>query len=157
MTWNVSEARDPDTVRSILESLPAWFGDPASITGYVRDADDERFTSLMVDDGSTVCGVALLRRHFPESAQMHLIAVSPQVHRAGAGTAILASAEELLLRDGCRTLTVHTVGPSFPSPEYEGTRDFYTANGFVPLEEHVGLDWAGPTVIMVKSLAETSD
>lgn len=157
MTWNVSEARDPDAVRSILESLPAWFGDPASITGYVRDAGDEQLTSLMVDDGSIVRGVALLRRHFPESAELHLIAVAPQVHRTGAGTAVLAAAEELLLRDGCRTLTVHTVGPSFPSPGYEKTRHFYTTNGFVPLEEHVGLDWAGPTVIMMKSLEETSD
>lgn len=90
-------------------------------------------------------------------AELHLIAVSPQAHRTGAGTAVLAAAEELLLRDGCRTLTVHTVGPSFPSPEYGRTRHFYTTNGFVPLEEHVGLEWDGPTVIMVKSLDETSD
>ena len=157
MMWNVCQARDPESVRWILESLPAWFGDSESISEYVRDTGHERFTSLTVDDGSAVLGIALLNRHFPESAELHLIAVAPQTHRTGAGSALLAAAEELLILDGCRTLTVHTVGPSFPSPEHERTRSFYTSNGFMPLEEHVGLDWDGPTVIMVKSLQETSD
>ncbi|MGP5195756.1 GNAT family N-acetyltransferase [Arthrobacter rhombi] len=157
MTWNVCQARAPEAVRWILESLPAWFGDSDSINEYVRDAGDERFTSLTVDDGSTVLGVALLNRHFPESAELHLIAVAPQTHRTGAGSELFSAAEELLIVDGCQTLTVHTVGPSFPSPEYERTRRFYTANGFMPLEEHIGLDGDGPTVIMAKSLEETSD
>lgn len=154
MSWNVSEARDPEAVQDILEKLPAWFGDPAAITEYARDAEDERFTSLMVDDGSTVRGVALLRGHFPESAELHLIAVSPDAHGTGAGSAMVSAAEELRARDGFRTLTVHTVGASFPSSDYEWTRLFYTSHGFTPREEHLGLDWPGPTVIMVKALED---
>lgn len=52
-------------------------------------------------------------------------------------------------------LSVHTVGPSFDDAPYEATRAFYRSVGFVPLEAHRDLDWAGPTLILVQPLPQT--
>lgn len=49
-------------------------------------------------------------------------------------------------------MEVKTVGPSFDHDGYRATRAFYETMGFIPLEEVTGLDWDGPTIIMVKPL-----
>ena len=97
------------------------------------------------DDGADdVIGVALLDRHFPEAGEIHLIAVERARHRGGAGRALVAAIENDLRADGARLMSVHTAGPSFDDPHYAETRRFYLAQGFIPLEEHTGLDWDGP-------------
>ena len=52
-----------------------------------------------------------------------------------------------------RYLQVKTLGPSRPDDEYERTRRFYEARGFVALEEMFGV-WAedNPMLILVKAL-----
>jgi GNAT superfamily N-acetyltransferase len=74
-------------------------------------------------------------------------------HRRGIGTALLERAEAELGADHVRYLQVKTLGPSFPDEEYERTRRFYQARGFVALEEIFGF-WAedNPMLIMVKAL-----
>ena len=56
--------------------------------------------------------------------------------------------------DGTRLLQVKTRAPSAPSDEYERTRKFYEAIGFLPLEERIDV-WGpeNPCLIMVKPLA----
>lgn len=71
--------RDPSSVRSILKSLPNWFGDPDAIDNYEHDAVSDAFQSLLAVDSEKTVGVALVRRHFPEAAELHLIAVAPDV------------------------------------------------------------------------------
>ena len=65
---------------------------------------------------------------------------------------LVAAIEDDLRADGARMLQVHTVGPSFESASYARTRAFYEAVGFVPLQEFEGIDWAGPTLVLAKSL-----
>jgi len=62
-------------------------------------------------------------------------------------------AEEELRAEGVRYLQVKTLGPSRPDDEYERTRRFYEARGFVPLEEMFGV-WLedDPMLILVKAL-----
>jgi GNAT superfamily N-acetyltransferase len=145
-------ARDAPSTRLILESLPEWFGDPQAITNYELAADSADFTSLVsVMDGRTV-GVTLIRRHFPESAEIHLIAVAPDVRGQGIGRLMIEQFAADLASDGCALLSVHTVGASFDSDAYATTRAFYEATGFFPLEEHDGLDWTGPSLILVRPL-----
>ncbi|MEO5534907.1 MAG: GNAT family N-acetyltransferase [Pseudolysinimonas sp.] len=153
MTLRLERRRDPAGVDAILTSLPEWFGDPDAIANYVADAADPGFDSLLVREGDRTVGVALIRRHFSESAELHLIAVAPHLRRTGAGRALVAEAARNLRADGCILLSVHTVGPSYENAAYFGTRAFYAAIGFLPLEEHEGLDWAGPTLILVMPLA----
>ncbi|HEY7226391.1 MAG TPA: GNAT family N-acetyltransferase [Micromonosporaceae bacterium] len=98
-------------------------------------------------------GVLLATRHFPSSAEIHLMAVDRPWHRQGVGRALVAALEQDLVTDGGRLLQVKTLGPSHPSAEYARTRAFYEALGFLPVEELREL-WPGnPCLVMVKPLA----
>lgn len=146
----ISRRQDPDAVRRILGALPSWFGIPEANEHYVRAASAKTSYLAHIDD--EVVGVALVDRHFPTTGEIHLIAVTPDYHGAGVGTALVAAVERDLIADGARLLEVKTVGPSYRDRGYEATRAFYSSRGFLPLEEVEGLDWDGPTVIMVKPL-----
>ena len=65
-------------MRRILESVPDWSGDPGAIDNYVTAAGDIEFSSTVAVDSGNVLGVSLTRRHFRESAELHLIAVDPK-------------------------------------------------------------------------------
>lgn len=148
----VTEGRSPRETRRILEALPDWFGDPAAIDNYVRATEDAAFGSVLAVQDAEVVGVALTRRHFREAAELHLIAVDPSKRGAGVGRALVEHVVDALRADGCTLLSVHTVGPSFEHEAYAQTRAFYRSLGFTPLEEHDGLDWSGPTLILVRPL-----
>lgn len=85
-------------------------------------------------------------------------AIAPRViltlggHRAGIGSRLVQAIQDDLRAEGVRVLQVHTVGPSYPSPAYARTREFYQSLGFIPLQEFEGIDWSGPTLVLVKSL-----
>ncbi|MFT4217002.1 MAG: GNAT family N-acetyltransferase [Micropruina sp.] len=100
--------------------------------------------------------MALVERHFPESAELALIAVSAPLRATGVGRALVTTIEDHLRADGCDFLEVHTVGPAFEHAGYAATRAFYRAVGFAPMHEFDGLDWAGPTLVMIKSLRPAS-
>jgi GNAT superfamily N-acetyltransferase len=102
-------------------------------------------------DGSPV-GVLLYEWHFPSSAEIHLMAVDPARHRRGAGRALVDAVESIVRADGASLLEVKTLGPSHPDRGYAGTRAFYAACGFLPVEELLDL-WPGnPCLIMIKPL-----
>ena len=152
MPPEILQKRDPVAVRRILESLPDWFGDPGAIDNYETAAADSEFVSIVAVDSGKVIGVSLTRRHFRESAELHLIAVDPIARGRGIGRALIDHVAADLRNDGCVLLSVHTVGPSFENEPYAHTRAFYRATGFHPLEEHNNLDWAGPSLIFVRKL-----
>lgn len=77
----IERRQDPAAVDRILHSLPDWFGIEEAIGNYVESAS-RRDSFLAVMDGEVI-GVALVDRHFPESAELTLIAV--QAGRRGAG------------------------------------------------------------------------
>lgn len=150
MSLTVTRAQDPEATRRILAALPAWFGIPEANEHYVRAAA-VKDSYLARVDGTTV-GVALVDRHFPETAEIHLIAVLPEHHGTGVGSALVTALEADLRADGARLLAVKTVGPSYDDAGYAVTRAFYLARGFLPVEELQSLDWDGPTLVLVKPL-----
>lgn len=152
MSIQVEYARDPPSVRRILEFLPDWFGNPEAIDNYETAAGDAAFTSVLARRSTETAGVALVRRHFLQAAELHLIAVSPKMRGRGVGRALVDRIAADLADDGCVLLSVHTVGSSFNDAAYAQTRGFYQAMSFYPLEEHRGLDWRGPTLILVRDL-----
>jgi GNAT superfamily N-acetyltransferase len=148
----IVQKQDSPAVRRILGSLPDWFGDPKAIDNYVSAAGDIEFVSRVAIEAGKVVGVSLTRRHFRESAELHLIAVDPVSQGQGIGRALIDQVAADLREDGCKLLSVHTVGASFDSEPYARTRAFYYAMGFYSLEQHDNLDWAGPTLILVRQL-----
>jgi GNAT superfamily N-acetyltransferase len=156
-----SGEQDPVSVERLLGLLPTWFGIPASNEGYIAAAR-ELPTYLAWPPGARTSGpdrdqpvgVLLAARHFPQSAEIHLMAVDPALHRSGVGRALVSALEADLVADGAQFLQVKTLGPSHPDPGYQLTRKFYLGVGFIPLEELHGLWGEGqPTLIMIKRLA----
>jgi GNAT superfamily N-acetyltransferase len=150
----IERRRDPSATGRILRALPSWFGVEEAILEYVDDASV--MTSYLATRDSETIGVALVRRHFPEAAELHLIAVDPAARGSGVGSLLVAAIEEDLRSEGVQILQVKTVGESFKHEGYGQTRAFYRSRGFVPLEEIPNISWNGPTLILVKSLLRRS-
>jgi GNAT superfamily N-acetyltransferase len=158
--WRVTTGQQaPETVERLLRSLPDWFGIEPSIVEYVAKAH-ELPTYLAWPPGGSApqvteprpVGVLLAARHFPESAEIYLMAVEPAVHRRGIGHALIEALEADLVADSVELLQVKTLGPSQVDASYAHTRRFYSRMGFWPLEEIHDL-WPGnPCLIMVKIL-----
>jgi GNAT superfamily N-acetyltransferase len=150
-------------VDDILRSLPDWFGIEAAIVNYVKEVDSlpvfmaadrdvlNAGEPLHLDD---VFGFISIKEHFPRAAEIHLIAVREEFHRAGLGRMLLQSAEDWLRGRGVKFLQVKTLSPSRECEHYARTRQFYEAMGFVPLEEFPTL-WGerNPCLMMVKELS----
>jgi GNAT superfamily N-acetyltransferase len=149
----VSDTRDPAAVERLMRALPDWFGIEESLLEYVADAARLPTYLAYVGHDPNAVGVLLLARHFPEAAEVHLMAVDPRFHRRGIGRALLEAVEQDLRSEGVRFLQVKTQGPSRPDPGYQRTLSFYRAEGFAPLEELDGLWAENPCLIMVKSLS----
>ena len=153
----------PATVERLLLSLPGWFGIDAANAAYIESARElpTYLARPAANPGAEGCaapepaGVLLARRHFQHSAEIHLMAVAPDLHRRGVGRALVATLEADLISDGCQLLQVKTLGPSHPDAGDALTRRFYTSLGFVPLEERTDV-WGpqNPCLMMVKVLSQ---
>lgn len=159
MTWEppiwapsirITPGTDPTVTERILRALPDWFGIEDALLAYVDAA--RHLPGFLARAGDDVVGVLLLERHFPEAAEIHLMAVHPEHHRQGIGRALVAAAVAQLTDDGARLLQVKTLAGSHPSEHYALTRRFYRAMGFLPLEVLPDL-WPGnPCLVMVCAL-----
>jgi GNAT superfamily N-acetyltransferase len=146
----VAHSPQPELVDRLLRALPAWFGIESSIVEYVDAA--RRMPTLVASVDGVPIGVLLYERHFPSTAEIHLMAVDPAWHRRGAGRVLVDAVESIVRDDGASLLEVKTLGPSHPDRGYADTRAFYAACGFLPVEELLDL-WPGnPCLIMVKPL-----
>jgi ribosomal protein S18 acetylase RimI-like enzyme len=155
--WLITSGeQDPGAVQRLLGLLPGWFGIEASNAAYVESARQLPTYRAWPGDQpgrGEPAGVLLARRHFKQSAEIHLLAVDPALHRRGVGRALVRALEADLAANGVEYLQVKTLGPSNPDAGYELTRLFYLSLGFRPLEELQGLwDPGNPCLIMVKAL-----
>ncbi|MGH3272846.1 MAG: GNAT family N-acetyltransferase [Streptosporangiaceae bacterium] len=158
--WRVTSGEQaPETVDRLLRSLPDWFGIESAITEYVVKAHElPTYLAWPVRDWAAEgsqpqpVGVLLAARHFPESAEIYLMAVAPSMHRRGIGQALVDALVADLVPQGVEQLQVKTLGPSLPNASYDQTRRFYLRMGFRPLEETRDLWPENPCLIMVKSL-----
>jgi GNAT superfamily N-acetyltransferase len=160
--WRVTSGEQaPETVDRLLRLLPDWFGIESANAEYVRKAHELPTYLAWPARGPAVeaqepqpAGALLAARHFPESAEVYLLAVAPTMHRRGIGRALVETLAADLIADGVELLQVKTLGPSLPDAGYDRTRRFYLHMGFRPLEEIGGL-WPGnPCLIMVKVLGQ---
>jgi len=148
----VADGQYPDAVADLLRDLPEWFGIEQSVRDYVEAARTLP-TIAAVCEGEVV-GICLVRRHTTVTAEIELLAVRRDLHRSGVGRLIIERLEADVRPGGVKLLEVKTRGPSGVSPEYERTRAFYEALGFLALEERTDT-WGreNPCLIMVKPLA----
>jgi GNAT superfamily N-acetyltransferase len=141
--------------RSVLATLPTWFGRPESVEGYVAKANEHPTVVATVDRDDL--GILTMVVHTPYAAEVYVMGVRPGHHRHGIGRQMLAVAETWLRERDIEYLQVKTLSPRHPDPGYVRTREFYFAVGFRPLEEFPDL-WQpeNPALQMVKTLAPRS-
>ena len=135
----------------ILRALPDWFGIEEAILEYEQEI--EHLPTLLAKSDGQVLGFLSLKRHFPASAEILVMAVRPETHRAGIGRALVQAAEAYACGLGVEYMQVKTLGPSRPNEEYTRTRAFYEGLGFRPLEEFKKIwDDINSCLVMIKRL-----
>ena len=135
----------------VLATLPEWFGFPESVAAYVEAAEREP-TVVATLDGRD-CGILTLVLHSPYAAEIVVMGVLPEHHRAGIGRAMLEAAESWLAQRDITYLQVKTLSPRAADEGYAATRAFYFGCGFRPLEEMPEL-WGAdqPALQMIKTV-----
>jgi GNAT superfamily N-acetyltransferase len=135
----------------ILAALPKWFGLPDSVEDYVAGADT--LPTVVATLGGSDTGILTLRVHSPYAAEIVVMGVRPEYHRAGIGRALLGAAETWLAARDIEFLQVKTLSPRHPDPRYVATRAFYFGCDFRPLEELPEL-WGTdqPALQMIKAV-----
>ena len=139
--------------RTILGSLPNWFGIQQSVENYAVAA--EHLPTVIASlDGKDV-GFLTLVHHSPYASEVYVMAILPNYHRRGIGRKMLKRAETGLARSGVEFLQVKTLSAKAPDEGYDRTRAFYLAYGFRPLEEFPEL-WGpeNPAVQLIKVVTE---
>lgn len=135
--------------RDILEALPAWFGIPEAREEYVREVEAMPMVAVHAD-GRAV-GFVALKHHFEHTVEVFVMGVRPEHHRQGFGRRLIQAVERHALQNGQHIITVKTLSPARENEEYAQTRAFYSALGFVAVEEFPTL-WgeANPCLFMAK-------
>jgi ribosomal protein S18 acetylase RimI-like enzyme len=135
----------------ILATVPHWFGIADANRAYREVA--ERSPTLVASDGGEPAGFVTVVRHSPHAAELHVMAVRPELHRHGIGRALVTRAEERLRSDDVEYLQVKTLSATAGDAGYLKTLAFYQALGFRVLEEMPTLwDADNPAVLLVKRL-----
>ena len=135
----------------ILSSLPDWFGIPSATANYIEQSAEMPFIAAF-DNDAPIAFLAI-KETSPCSAEIYVMGVLPQYHRKGIGKALIDFCVAYCKDKGYTLLHVKTLAPSHPDKNYEKTRRFYTAMGFLPLETMEEL-WGedNPCLLMVKPL-----
>jgi ribosomal protein S18 acetylase RimI-like enzyme len=135
----------------LLATVPHWFGMTDANERYQRVAD--RCPTLIALDDKRAVGFLAVVRHSPHAAELHVMAVRPELHRNGIGRMLVAAAEDRLRSESVEYLQVKTLSASAGDEPYLGTLAFYTALDFRVLEEMPSL-WGAdnPAVVLIKRL-----
>lgn len=135
----------------LLTTVPHWFGIAEANEEYRRVAD--RCPTLVAKDDAQTVGFPTVVRHSPHAAELHVMAVRPELHRRGIGRLLVAAAEDRLRAEGVEYLQVKTLSASAADQPYLDTLAFYTGLDFRVLEEMTSL-WGpdNPAVLLVKRL-----
>jgi len=151
----IDKFKDEDrrSCESILGSLPQWFGIDETNRAYIEVLG--KFPTSVARLNDSVVGFVALEEHTSNSVELHILAVSPELHRTGIGKKLLEWSENYCRDRNVKLFHVKTRGPSTPDPDYEKTRQFYLAHGFETLFESLAL-W-GPedaALILVKTISK---
>jgi GNAT superfamily N-acetyltransferase len=136
----------------ILNRLPEWFGIPEAKDDYIRCSSGMPFFTVFHKSKSV--GFIAIKANNKYTAEIYVMGVHPDYHRRGIGRVLVEGAVKYCKENGYEFLQVKTLGESHPDIHYAGTRKFYEALGFKPLEclpELWGKD--NPCLIMITYIA----
>lgn len=136
--------------RSILESLPEWFGIPESREEYIEDSKEKIFFCAF--DAETPIGFIYLKETGAHTAELAVMGVRKEYHRSGIGRALFEKVKEAAYLQGYWFLQVKTVQMG-KYDIYDNTNRFYLSLGFKEFEVFPTLwDEHNPCQIYVMAL-----
>lgn len=116
---------------SVLADLPEWFGLPESTAAYIQGSRALPFWAAMENGHAE--GFIALKETAPKTAEVYVMGVRPNRHRAGLGRLLFRSLYRYAVKQGYAFLQVKTVQEGHYA-EYDRTLAFYKAMGFTELE-----------------------
>jgi catechol 2,3-dioxygenase-like lactoylglutathione lyase family enzyme/GNAT superfamily N-acetyltransferase len=137
----------------ILRALPEWFGIESAILSYTSDVT-EMDTWVVSTNGDPI-GFLSINKHNNQAAEIHVMGIIKDYHKHGFGRKLIEIAEQSLVEENFKFLTVKTLAESHPDQNYAMTRKFYLNMGFIPLEEFKTL-WNehNPCLFLVKKISK---
>lgn len=136
---------------TVLRSLPKWFGIESAIVDYVNDV--KTMDAWVIHADNELAGFLAINKHNSSTAEVHVIGIHEKFHNMGLGKILIQHAEDFLVEQNYKYLTVKTLSELRKDENYEKTRLFYLAMGFSPVEVFKTL-WGehNPCLLMIKSL-----
>lgn len=136
---------------TILRGLPDWFGIEESLVSYVLEVAGMYFLCAFSNDEPV--GFLAIHEHFSCTCEIHVMGILLEFHRKGVGRELIKQAVCHYAKKGFTFMTVKSVAEPAGNAEYEATRAFYKAMGFLPLEVFPTLwdEW-NPCLLMCKVL-----
>lgn len=117
--------------RTILESLPDWFGIPESTEEYIADSKGRPFFCAYADD--VPVGFLYLKETGRHTVELAVMGVLKEYHRQGVGRKLFAEAKNEAKQLGYSFIQVKTVQMG-RYDIYDDTNRFYLSLGFKELE-----------------------
>lgn len=137
----------------LTTDLPEYFGLPECNIQYAEGVKNCVNFAATIDNENV--GLLSLDFPYPDNANIYWMAVSPDFHHQGVGTALVQAASEYCRKRNIKTLTVETLSPDESDENYLKTWNFYKKAGFLPLFnlKPQGYEWN--MVYMLKQLEST--
>ena len=110
-----------DLCREGIESLPEWFGIPASNEAFAAAAEGQPMLACFERAGGVV-GFVSLRTQTAAATEIYVMGVKRAWHRRGIGRTLIEAAAQFAVSRGARFLTVKTLSASNPDANYAATR-----------------------------------
>ena len=126
-----SDADKGSIARTILESLPDWFGIPEATEEYIADSKGRPFFCAYADD--VPVGFLYLKETGRHTVELAVMGVLKDFHRQGVGRKLFAEAMNEAKRIGYSFIQVKTVQMG-RYDIYDDTNRFYLSLGFKELE-----------------------
>ena len=141
------ERDDAAACDSIIAGLPDFFGLESGIEACAQAVRGE--PGYVAVDDDAVVGFLTVEHPFPGSAEISWMAVERTRRGAGIGTALVERLATDQAAGGTALLVVMTSGDAV---EYEPTRGFYIARGFVPAKTFPGWWESDLPLLLVRPL-----
>lgn len=117
--------------RTILESLPDWFGIPEAIEEYIASSKGQSFFCAFMEEKPV--GFLYLKETGKHTIELAVMGVLQEYHRTGIGKALFCAAKEEAKRQRYAFMQVKTVQMGRYGI-YDATNRFYLSLGFKELE-----------------------
>ena len=154
MNFRIAEPRD---VHAISEVINTAFKKAESffVDGDRINADEVRAlmgtgTLLLAEDEKGLAGCVYVE-HRGERAYLGLLSVYPGRQRAGIGSRLMAAAEEIGRKAGCRFMDIRVVDLRRELPDYYG-RLGYSESGVAPFPSEVPTKLPCHFILMTKPI-----